>query len=60
MEIIQQQQQQQTSKDRIKWKRKYTQADNNRRPFNQKKEINKIKEEWRTIESTGTRGLKWQ
>ena len=32
-------------------KKKYTQADNNRRPSNQKK-----KEEWRTIESTGTRG----
>ena len=34
-----------------KMKKKYTQADNNRRPSNQKK-----KEEWRTIESTGTRG----
>ena len=33
-----------------KMKKKYTQADNNRRPSNQKKE------EWRTIESTGTRG----
>ena len=37
-----------------KMKKKYTQADNNRRPSNQK---NKRKEEWRTIESTGTRGL---
>ena len=36
-----------------KMKKKYTQADNNRRPSNQKK---KRKEEWRTIESTGTRG----
>ena len=36
-----------------KMKKKYTQADNNRRPSNQKK---KKKEEWRTIESTGTRG----
>ena len=34
--------------------RKNTQADNNQRPSNQKKE------EWRTIESTGTRGSKWQ
>ena len=34
-------------------KKKNTQADNNRRPSNQK---NKRKEEWRTIESTGTRG----
>ena len=39
-------------------KKKYTQADNNRRPPNQKKK--KRKEEWRTIESTGTRGSKWQ
>lgn len=31
----------------------YTQADNNRRPSNQKKK-KKNKEEWRTIESTGT------
>lgn len=37
-------------------KRKYTQADNNRRPSNQKKKRKKRKEEWRTIESTGTRG----
>ena len=36
-------------------KKKYTQADNNRRPSNQKKK-KKRKEEWRTIESTGTRG----
>ena len=36
-----------------KMKKKYTQADNNRRSSNQKK---KRKEEWRTIESTGTRG----
>ena len=35
-----------------KMKKKYTQADNNRRPSNQKIK----KEEWRTIESTGTRG----
>ena len=35
-----------------KMKKKYTQADNNRRPSNKKKK----KEEWRTIESTGTRG----
>ena len=32
-----------------KMKKKTTQADNNRRPSNQKKK-------WRTIESTGTRG----
>ena len=38
-----------------KMKKKYTQADNNRRPSNQKKKEKK-KEEWRTIESTGTRG----
>ena len=37
-----------------KMKKKYTQADNNRRPSNQKKK--KRKEEWRTIESTRTRG----
>ena len=36
-------------------KKKNTQADNNRIPSNQKKE-KKRKEEWRTIESTGTRG----
>ena len=36
-------------------KKKTTQADNNRRPSNQKKK-KKRKEEWRTIESTGTRG----
>ena len=35
-----------------------TQADNNWRPTNQKK--TKRKEEWRTIESTGTGGSKWQ
>ena len=38
-----------------KMKKKYTQADNNMRPSNQKKK-KKRKEEWRTIESTGTRG----
>ena len=38
-----------------KMKKKYTQADNNRRTSNQKKK-KKRKEEWRTIESTGTRG----
>ena len=36
-------------------KKTKTQADNNRRPSNQKKK-KKGKEEWRTIESTGTRG----
>ena len=35
--------------------KKYTQADNNRRPSNQKKKKER-KEERRTIESTGTRG----
>ena len=41
-----------------KMKKKNTQADNNRRPSNQKKKKKKKKrkEEWRTIESTGTRG----
>ena len=39
-----------------KMEKKYTQADNNRRPSNQKKKRKKRKEEWRTIESTGTRG----
>ena len=39
-----------------KMKKKYTQADNNRRPSNQKKTNKQKKEEWRTIESTGTRG----
>ena len=38
-----------------KMKKKYTQADNNRRPSNQKTK-KKRKEEWRTIESTGTQG----
>ena len=42
-----------------KKKKKYTQADNNRRPSDQKKKKER-KKEWRTIESTGTRGSKWQ
>ena len=36
--------------------KKYTQADKNRRPSNQKKKKKKRKEEWRTIKSTGTQG----
>ena len=42
-----------------KMKKKCTQADKNRRPSNQKKK-KKRRGEWRTIESTGTRGSKWQ
>ena len=41
---------------KMKKKKKNTQADNNKRPSNQKKKKKERKEEWRTIESNGTRG----